>query len=136
MSERKKKLAYFAAFVIAVILLILFLRKNPQVIKAIEAALGPIPIQQWEIPGPVNDTPHDYELPPIMVGDLSINSACNFCTPMRIKVIPPSMPVPAVAPAKVAAAAIQPMPFGGSGSNVTFTGVQVGNWFVAPTRLW
>ena len=116
MSDRNKRLAAFFAFLIAVVLLLLFLKKNPQIVQQVQSALGPQPVETFDVPGAGQYIPRDFPLPAINAGNVNYSSGCNFCSRITARVIPPAMPVPQVAPAPAPSNPVfQPQPFGGGG---------------------
>lgn len=116
MSERNKKLAAFFAFLIVIVLLFLFLKKNPQIVQQVQSALGPLPVNTYDTGAPLNYVPRDFPMPVINGGNVSFSSGCNFCSRISSRVIPPSLPVPQPAPAPAPNNVVfQPQPFGGGG---------------------
>lgn len=115
MSERNKKLAAILGLIIVLVLSFFFLKKNPAIVKQIENAITPAVAGTFDVPEIGAYTPHDFPLPALSLGDVFLNSGCNFCSKVSVAVVPPSMPISA--PASPTPMQISPtLPFGGGGA--------------------
>lgn len=119
MKNGSKKTLAFAGLALVLVLLFLFMRKNPGIIKRVENALAPITGGLFSVPETTAYTPHDYPTPPIDNG-FFIASGCNFCSKTSSKIAPASPPITASPPANVAQFTFSPQPFGGAGTTAWF----------------
>lgn len=101
--------------IVALILLWLFLKKNPNIVKQIESAIAPLVPGDYVVEQAGAYTPHDFPLPALNNG-FFVNFGCNFCSKTNVQVAPPTMPVSY--PAQPSAPQITyQAPFGGGGTS-------------------
>lgn len=121
----KKKDVYLSAgIVVAFVIIYWLLKKNPSIAKKINDVLPTLtdltaaPADVYNI---VTDsyTPHDYPLPALNIGGITINrqEPCNFCLRQASVNVPASQPVTATAPppSNFYSATYTQTYFGGSG---------------------
>ena len=115
-QKTNTKTLLFVGLAFVLVLLLLFLQRNPKVITQAANALAPDVAGSFTVPDTTPYTPRDYPLPPLDSNSpFYLNTGCNFCSKTSVRVITPSPPISIGAQTNLNNYAFFAQPFGGAG---------------------